>query len=101
MGRIVVNKHFDLKSEITSDSIMNNGEIVVSNQVNNEGIAIKNTDGNIVFIGANVSNNNGDKHYFLSTKEYDELIENGSVIVNGEKIEYDDNAYYALYDSEE
>lgn len=101
MGRIVVNKHFDLKSEITPDSIMNNGEIVVSNQVNNEGIAIKNTDGNIVFIGTNVSNNNGDKHYFLSTKEYDELIENGSVIVNGEKIEYDDNAYYALYDSEE
>jgi DNA/RNA endonuclease YhcR with UshA esterase domain len=97
MGRIVVNKHYDLKSEITSDSIMNNGEIVVSNQVNNEGIAIKNTEGNIVFIGTNSE----DKHYFLSTKEYEELIKNGSVVVNGEKIEYDDNAYYALYDFEE
>lgn len=97
MGKIVVNKHYDLKSEITSGTIINNGEIVISNQVNNEGIAIKNTDGNIVFIGTN----SGDKHYFLSTKEYDELIKNGSVVVNGEKIEYDDNAYYALYDSEE
>lgn len=50
MGRIIVNKHFDEKSSITSGSIVYKGEIIISNEVGFEGIFIKNNDGNLVFI---------------------------------------------------
>ena len=50
MGRIIVNKHFDEKSSITSESFAHKGEIIISNQVDFEGIFIKNNDGKIFYI---------------------------------------------------
>ena len=32
MGKIVVNKHFDVKSNITPESFTHKGEIIISNQ---------------------------------------------------------------------
>ena len=51
MGRIVVNKHFDVKSNITPESFAHKGEIIISNQVGYEGIFIKNNNGEIFYIG--------------------------------------------------
>ena len=51
MGRIVVNKHFDDKSLVTSEKFVNKGEIIISNQPLYEGIFIKNQKGELVFIG--------------------------------------------------
>ena len=51
MGRIVVNKHFDNKSQITPDKFTHKGEIIISNQVGYEGIFIKNNNGEIFYIG--------------------------------------------------
>ena len=41
------------------------------------------------------------KHFFMSTDQYDELVKNGSVVIDGQELLYDENAYYALYESEE
>lgn len=51
MGKIVVNKHFDVKSNITPESFAHKGEIIISNQVGYEGIFIKNNNGEIFYIG--------------------------------------------------
>lgn len=51
MGRIVVNKHFDDKSLITSDKFVNKGELIISNQKGLEGIVITNNIGETFFIG--------------------------------------------------
>lgn len=51
MGKIVVNKHFDNKSQITPDKFIHKGELIISNQVGYEGIFIKNNNGEIFFIG--------------------------------------------------
>ena len=51
MGKIVVNKHFDVKSNITPESFAHKGEIIISNQVGFEGIFIKNNNGEILYIG--------------------------------------------------
>lgn len=51
MGRIVVNKHFDVKSNITPESFAHKGELIISNQVGYEGIFIKNNNGEIFYIG--------------------------------------------------
>lgn len=51
MGRIVVNKHFDNKSQITPDKFVNKGEIIISNQVGYEGIFIINKNGEKIYIG--------------------------------------------------
>ena len=50
MGRIVVNKHFDVKSNITPESFAHKGEIIISNEVGFEGIFIKNNNGEIFYI---------------------------------------------------
>ena len=50
MGRIVVNKHFDVKSNITPESFAHKGEIIISNQVGFEGIFIKNNNEEIFYI---------------------------------------------------
>ena len=50
MGRIVVNKHFDVKSNITPESFAHKGEIIISNQVGYEGIFIKNNNEEIFYI---------------------------------------------------
>lgn len=50
MGRIIVNKHFSDKSKITSEKFVNNGEIVISNQVGSEGIYFTNTKGELFCI---------------------------------------------------
>ena len=41
------------------------------------------------------------KHFFMSTDQYAELVNNGSVVIDGQELLYDENAYYALYESEE
>lgn len=51
MGKIVVNKHFDVKSEITADIFLNKGEIAISNQVGYEGIFIVNKNKELIYIG--------------------------------------------------
>ena len=37
----------------------------------------------------------------MSTDQYAELVKNGSVVIDGQELLYDENAYYALYESEE
>ena len=51
MGKIVINKHFDSKDQITSDKFVNKGELIISNQVGFEGIFIKNNNEEILYIG--------------------------------------------------
>lgn len=51
MGKIVVNKHFDNKSQITPGKFVHKGELIISNQVGYEGIFIKNNNGEIFYIG--------------------------------------------------
>lgn len=103
MGKIVVNKHVDDRAQVSPESFVNKGEIIVSNQVGEEGIFIINKDNNTVFIGT--SNGSGTvaetDHVFLSSSEYQTLITNGSAVVNGVTIFYDDNTYYAIYDDAE
>ena len=40
-------------------------------------------------------------HYFMTISQYQELVEKGSVVVDGETIVYDENAFYALYEPAE
>ena len=53
MGRTVLNKHYDSAANITADKFFNGGEIIISNEVGNEGIYILNTRGDVVKIGYN------------------------------------------------
>lgn len=50
MGKIVVNKHFDVKANVTPESFVHKGEIIISNQVGYEGIFIVNKNGDMFFI---------------------------------------------------
>lgn len=103
MGKIVVNKHKQFKKDITSDEFVNKGEIVISNQVGSEGIFVLNMNGEVVFIPARREEDTDSSHILLSAIEYDELVKNGKVIVDGKEIIYNDETYYAIYeaDSEE
>lgn len=92
MARIVVNKHVNDKSSVTADNFQNNGEIVISNEVGNEGIFIRNKDYSPIFISANT---NIPKHVVLTQNEYD-TIKNGGTIEGKEDIKYDENTYYAI-----
>ena len=89
MGRIVVNKHFDVKSNITPESFAHKGEIIISNQVGFEGIFIKNNNGEIFYIaptegtGTDVpleykeyieSFINGRLEGYITREEFNELI---------------------------
>lgn len=91
MGKIVVNKHFDVKSNITPESFAHKGEIIISNQVGFEGIFIKNNNGEIFYIaptegtGTDVpleykeyieSFINGRLEGYITREEFDELIKN-------------------------
>jgi hypothetical protein len=91
MGRIVVNKHFDAKSNITPESFAHKGEIIISNQVGFEGIFIKNNNGEIFYIaptegtGTDVpleykeyieSFINGRLEGYITQDEFEELIKN-------------------------
>jgi hypothetical protein len=100
MGRIVVNKHFNESSLITADKFVNKGEIIISNESGKEGVYVLNNEGNTVFIGVSQPQESV-SHVFLSSDEYQTLIKNGSVEVNGEIIVYNDNTYYAIYDPTE
>lgn len=89
MGRIVVNKHFDVKSNITPESFAHKGEIIISNQVGYEGIFIKNNNGEILYIsptegtGAEVPSEykeyiesfvNGRLEGYITRNEFNEFI---------------------------
>lgn len=91
MGRIVVNKHFDVKSNITPESFAHKGEIIISNEVGFEGIFIKNNNGEIFYIaptegaGADVPLEykeyietfvNGRLKGYITQEEFNELIKN-------------------------
>ena len=91
MGRIVVNKHFDVKSNITPESFAHKGEIIISNEVGFEGIFIKNNNGEIFYIaptegaGADVPLEykeyiekfvNGRLEGYVTQEEFNELIKN-------------------------
>ena len=91
MGRIVVNKHFDVKSNITPESFAHKGEIIISNEVGFEGIFIKNNNGEILYIaptegaGADVPLEykeyiekfvNGRLEGYVTQEEFNELIKN-------------------------
>ena len=46
-------------------------------------------------------NEESSKHFFMSTTQYEELVKNGSVIIDNKEFIYDENAYYALYEPDE
>ena len=91
MGRIVVNKHFDSKAQITPDKFVNKGELIISNQVGYEGIFIKNNNGEIFYIGPTEGTGtdvpleykeyietfvNGRLEGYITKEEFNELIKN-------------------------
>ena len=91
MGKIVVNKHFDVKSNITPESFAHKGEIIISNQVGYEGIFIKNNNGEIFYIGPTEGTGtdvpleykeyietfvNGRLEGYITKEEFNELIKN-------------------------
>jgi hypothetical protein len=91
MGRIVVNKHFDVKSNITPESFAHKGEIIISNQVGFEGIFIKNNNGEIFYIAPTEGTGtdvpleykeyietfvNGRLEGYITQEEFEELIKN-------------------------
>lgn len=91
MGRIVVNKHFDAKSNITPESFAHKGEIIISNQVGFEGIFIKNNNGDIFYIAPTEGTGtdvpleykeyietfvNGRLEGYITQEEFEELIKN-------------------------
>ena len=99
MGRIVVNKHFDVKSNITPESFAHKGEIIISNEVGFEGIFIKNNNGEIFYIaptegaGADVpleykeyieSFVNGRLEGYVTQEDFNELIKN--IQINPEQV---------------
>ena len=99
MGRIVVNKHFDVKSNITPESFAHKGEIIISNEVGFEGIFIKNNNGEIFYIaptegaGADVPLEykeyiekfvNGRLEGYVTQEEFNELIKN--IQINPEQV---------------
>lgn len=92
MARIVVNKHVNDKSSVTTENFQNNGEIVISNEVGNEGIFIRNKDYNPIFISAT-------KHVVLTQDEYN-TIKTGGTIEGKEDIKYDENTYYAIIEEQ-
>lgn len=104
MGKIVVNKHKNSKVDITPNEFVNKGEIIISNEVGSEGIFILNNDGNTIFISAHGNNTDGpsseETHVLLSVSQYNELIENNKVVVNGKEIIYRSDAYYAIYEDD-
>ena len=53
MGRIVLHKHYSAATSVTADKFVDLGELVISNEVGNEGIYIINTNGDVVKIGYN------------------------------------------------
>ena len=104
MGRIVVNKHVNNGAIVSPDNFIHKGEIIISNEVGSEGIFILNNNRETVFISKN--NGGGEdtpssQHVLLSTAQYDELMKNGKVIIDGEEIFYDNNTYYAVYEDVE
>ena len=91
MGRIVVNKHVDVKSNITAESFAHKGELIISNQVGFEGIFIKNNNGDVFYIaptegkGAEIPTEykeyiesfvNGRLEGYITQEEFEELIKN-------------------------
>jgi hypothetical protein len=94
MARIVVNKHVNDKSSVTAGDFQKDGEIVISNEVGNEGIFIRNSNKEPVFISANFP-----KHVVLTQSQYDKIKDNEEeegVDINGNSIRYDENTYYAI-----
>lgn len=95
MARIVVNKHVIDKSSVTAGDFQKDGEIVISNEVGNEGIFIRNSNKEPVFISANFP-----KHVVLTQNQYDTMIKEGKVIIDGKEIISDENTYYAIIEEQ-
>lgn len=80
--RVIVNKYTDTPSDIIS-GVCSDGEIVISTKKGNEGLYIKNDEGEIVKIIDNT-------HRYISRAEYEELVKNGEI---------DTDVYYMIYDN--
>lgn len=76
MGKIVVNKHSDIKANVTPESFVHKGEIIISNQVGYEGIFITNKNGDMLFIGPTEGNGS---EIPTEYKEYIESYVNGAL----------------------
>lgn len=87
MGRIVVNKHFDVKSNITPESFAHKGEIIISNQVGLEGIFIKNNNDEIFYIAPTEGTGT---EVPVDFKEYIETVINGRLVGYITKEEFDE-----------
>ena len=79
--RSVLNKFTDQPNNITKDNC-SDGEIVISNKSGQEGIFIKNDNGEIVMAA-------GNSLQYISKSEYDLLVENGEI---------NENVYYMIYE---
>lgn len=82
-SRIVVNKYTDTPSDIIS-GVCSDGEIVISTKKGNEGLYIKNNEGEIVKIIDNT-------HCDISRADYEKLVNYGGI---------DENVYYMIYDND-
>ena len=98
MGRIVVNKHSGIKSDITPESFVNTGEIIISNQKGFEGIFIKNNVGEIFFISPTEGTGT---EVPIEFKEYIETFINGRLIGYVTKEEFNELAKDIQIDPEQ
>lgn len=97
MARIIKNKHYTIASAITADKFDETyglSELIISNQKGSEGIYVMNDEKEVIKINAN----NDFKQVFVTIEEYEKLITDGEIEINGQKVVYDENAYYAVYE---
>ena len=115
--RKIINKYSNSEEDIKNYQL-SKGEMVISTVKGSEGIYIKNTENLLVKIGKIDENQIADivkkimvdsgvsMHFDVTETEYDTLINGGTIIRtdkdgNEIEIEYDENAYYMVYEDDE
>lgn len=110
--RKVINKYSNSENDIKNYSLLD-GEMVISTVKENEGIYIKNENGELVKIG-NIDKSHIEtivneimaesgvpKHQDLTETEYNTLIEVGKVTLkDGTEITYNDDVYYMILEDD-
>lgn len=117
--RKIINKYSNSEDDIKNyQNQLIKGEMVISTVKGSEGIYIKNTEDLLVKIGKIDENQVADIvnkimvdsgvsiHFDVTETEYDTLINGGTIIRtdkdgNEIEIEYDENAYYMVYEDDE